>query len=51
MITLPLLNPKESLIRRSSMQVNYNLRNCKLIYLALPKPRREFLKRALNTVG
>jgi predicted SprT family Zn-dependent metalloprotease len=32
------------------MQANYNLRNS-YTDLALPKPRREFLKKVFNTAG
>jgi hypothetical protein len=41
-------NLKESLTGNSLTQANYNLRN-NYTDLALPKPRREFLKKVLNT--
>jgi hypothetical protein len=41
-------NLKESLIGSSLTQANYSLRNS-YTDLALPKPRREFLKKVLNT--
>ena len=43
-------NFKESLTGSSLTQANYNLRNS-YTDLALPKPRREFLKKVLNTAG
>jgi hypothetical protein len=43
-------NLKESLTGSSLTQANYNLRNS-YTDLALPKPRREFLKKVLNTAG
>ena len=42
-------NLKELLIKRNSLQTVYDLRNSHTD-LALPKPRREFLKKALSTV-
>ena len=42
-------NLKELLIKRSSFQTDYDLRNSHTD-LALPKPRREYLKKALSTV-
>ena len=43
-------NLKESLIGSSLTQANYNLRNS-YTDLALPKSRREYLKKTLNTAG
>ena len=41
---------KESLIRRNHMQTNYDLRNSPTD-LALPKPKREFLKKSFKYSG
>ena len=41
---------KESLIRRNHMQTNYDLRNSHTD-LALPKPKREFLKKSFKYSG
>jgi hypothetical protein len=43
-------NLKESLTGSSLTQANYNLRNS-YTDLAFPKPRREILKKVLNTAG
>ena len=43
-------NLKESLIRRNIWQTNYDLRNSRTD-LAVPKPKREFLKNVLIIVG
>jgi hypothetical protein len=42
-------NLRELLIKSNSLQTDYDLRNSHTD-LALPKPRREFLKKALSTV-
>ena len=39
---------KDSLIRKSTLQSNYNLRNSQTD-LSLPKSNREFFKKAINT--
>ena len=43
-------NLKESLIRKNIWQTNYDLRNSQTD-LAVPKPKREFLKKVLIIVG
>ena len=43
-------NLKESLIKRNIRQTNYHLRNSQTD-LALPKPKREFLKKSFNYSG
>ena len=44
------LTLKESLIRRNHMQTNYDLRNSPTD-LALPKPKKEFLKKSFKYSG
>ena len=43
-------NLKQSLVGTCTMPASYNLRSTDTD-IALPKPRREFLKKLLNTVG